>query len=187
MTSLASLWLPILLSAVAVFIVSSVVHMVLPHHRTDFGKLPAEDETMRALAQGQTAPGTYMFPYAGSMAAMKDPAWVEKRTRGPAGIVTIMPPGVPRMSKNLIQWFIYSIVVSLFAAYIASRAQPPGAPSGGVLRFAAATAFFCYGVGIAHESVWFSRRWSVTFKYLFDALLYAFATGFVFVWLWPKA
>jgi hypothetical protein len=187
MTPLASLWLPILLSAVAVFIVSSIVHMVLPHHRTDFGRLPAEDETMRALAQGQTAPGTYMFPYAGSMAAMKDPAWVEKRTRGPAGIVTIMAPGAPGMSKNLIQWFIYSIVVSLFAAYIASRALSPGAVSGQVLRFTAATAFFCYGVGIAHESVWFSRRWSVTFKYFFDALLYAFATGFVFVWLWPKA
>ncbi len=185
MTPLASLWLPILLSAVAVFIVSSIVHMVLPHHRNDFARLPAEDDAMRAL--GQTTPGTYMFPFAGSMTAMKDPAWVEKRTRGPAGILTIMPPGMPAMSKNLVQWFIYSIVVSLFAAYIASRAQAPGAASGAVLRFTAATAFFCYGVGMAHESVWFSRRWSVTFKYWFDALLYAFATGFVFVWLWPKA
>lgn len=187
MTSLASLWLPILLSAVAVFIVSSIVHMVLPHHRNDFARLPAEDDVMRALALGQTTPGTYMFPFAGSMAAMKDPAWVEKRARGPAGIVTIMPSGMPAMSKNLVQWFVYSIVVSLFAAYIASRAQAPGAAGGAVLRFTAATAFFCYGVGMAHESVWFSRRWSVTFKYWFDALLYAFATGFVFVWLWPKA
>src|SRR5512146_568910 len=139
MTSLASLWLPILLSAVAVFIVSSIVHMVLPHHRTDFGKLPAEDETMRALAQGQTAPATYMFPFAGSMAAMKDPAWVEKRTRGPAGIVTIMPAGMPVMAKNLVAWFIYSIVIGLFAAYIASRALRPGAEAGEVLRFTAAT------------------------------------------------
>ena len=186
MTSLASLWLPILLSAVAVFIVSSIVHMVLPHHRNDFGKLPGEDDVMRALAQGSPTPGTYMFPFAGSMAAMKDPAWVERRTRGPAGILTVMPAGMPGMAKNLVQWFIYSIVISLFAAYIASRALRPGAVGGEVLRFTAATAFFCYGVGMAHESVWFNRRWSVTFKYFFDALLYAFATGAVFVWLWPK-
>ena len=186
MTSLASLWLPILLSAVAVFIVSSIVHMVLPHHRNDFGKLPGEDDVMRALAQGSPTPGTYMFPFAGSMAAMKDPAWVERRTRGPAGILTVMPAGMPGMAKNLVQWFIYSIVISLFAAYIASRALRPGAAGGEVLRFTAATAFFCYGVGMAHESVWFNRRWSVTFKYFFDALLYAFATGAVFVWLWPK-
>ena len=185
MTSLTSLWLPILLSAVAVFIVSSIVHMVLPHHHTDFAKLPTEDEVMHALAQGSPARGTYMFPYAGSMAAMKDPAWIEKRARGPAGIVTIIPGGM-NMAKNLVAWFIYSIVISLFAAYIASRALRPGAEGGEVLRFTAATAFFCYGVGMAHESVWFSRRWSVTFKYLFDALLYAFATGAVFVWLWPR-
>jgi hypothetical protein len=186
MTSLTSLWLPILLSAVAVFIVSSIVHMVLPHHRHDFDRLPGEDDVMRALAQGTPAPATYMFPFAGSMAAMKDPAWVEKRTRGPAGIITIMPAGMPVMAKNLVAWFIYSIVISVFAAYIASRALRPGAESGEVLRFTAATAFFCYGVGMAHESVWFNRRWSTTVKYLFDALLYAFATGAVFVWLWPR-
>lgn len=184
MTSLTSLWLPILLSAVAVFIVSSIVHMVLPHHHNDFAKLPAEDEVMRALAPSSAARGTYMFPYAGSMAAMKDPAWIEKRNRGPAGILTITPGGM-NIGKNLVAWFIYSIVISLFAAYIASRALRPGAEGGEVLRFTSATAFFCYGVGMAHESVWFSRRWSVTFKYLFDALLYAFATGAVFVWLWP--
>lgn len=186
MTSLASLWLPILLSAVAVFIVSSIVHMALPHHRNDFARLPGEDEVMRALAQSSPAPATYMFPFAGSMAAMKDPAWVEKRTRGPSGILTVMPAGMPVMAKNLVAWFIYAVVISLFAAYIASRALQPGAPGAQVLRFTAATAFFCYGVGMAHESVWFNRRWSVTIKYLFDALLYGFATGAVFVWLWPR-
>lgn len=185
MTSLTSLWLPILLSAVAVFIVSSIVHMVLPHHRTDFAKLPAEDQVMSAIGQGATARGTYMFPYAGSMAAMKDPAWIEKRARGPSGIVTIMPGGM-NLGKSLVAWFVYSIVISLFVAYIAGRAVTVGAPSSEVLRFTSATAFFCYGVGMAHESVWFSRRWSVTFKYFFDALLYAFATGAVFVWLWPR-
>ena len=89
MTSLTSLWLPILLSAVAVFIVSSIVHMALPHHRNDFARLPGEDDVMRALAQGGPAPATYIFPFASSMTAMKDPTWIEKRTRGPSGNRTL--------------------------------------------------------------------------------------------------
>src|SRR5213076_3189431 len=103
MTSLPSLWLPILLSAVAVFLVSSVVHMMLRHHRNDFGQLPNESDIMGAIGRASVAPGTYMFPYAGSMEAMRVPAWVEKRTKGPSGILTIMPAGMPGMSKSLIQ------------------------------------------------------------------------------------
>jgi len=34
MVSLAALWLPILLAAVFVFIASSIIHMVLPYHKT---------------------------------------------------------------------------------------------------------------------------------------------------------
>jgi len=44
MVSIISLWLPILLSAVAVFLVSSVIHMVFQYHKTDFKKIPSEDQ-----------------------------------------------------------------------------------------------------------------------------------------------
>ncbi|MFQ5717948.1 MAG: hypothetical protein ACE5IK_00225 [Acidobacteriota bacterium] len=44
MIALTSLVLPILLSAVLVFVVSSIIHMVLPYHRGDFSQLPAEDD-----------------------------------------------------------------------------------------------------------------------------------------------
>lgn len=185
MTSLPSLWLPILLSAVAVFLVSSVVHMLLRHHRNDFGQVGGEPDVMAVLARGNVAPGTYMFPWANSMEAMKDPAWLEKRTRGPAGILTIMPAGMPGMAKNLVQWFVYSVVISLLAAYLASRALPVGARGAEVFRFTATVAFLGYALAMTHESIWFSRRWSVTAKYWFDGLLYAAATGLVFMWLWP--
>ncbi len=39
MAFLTELWLPILLSAVFVFIVSSIIHMALPIHKGDYGKL----------------------------------------------------------------------------------------------------------------------------------------------------
>ena len=42
MVGIVSLWLPIVLSAVLVFLFSSVVHMVLKYHRTDYAQLPGE-------------------------------------------------------------------------------------------------------------------------------------------------
>lgn len=186
MVSLTSLWLPILLSAVAVFLVSFIVHMVIRYHNTDFKRLPAEDDIMRALAAHNIAPGEYVFPYPeGGAAAMKDPAFIEKRTRGPAGFLNALPAGMPGMGGPLAKWFVYSVVVSLFAAYLTSRALSADALGGDVFRFSATVAFVAYGMGNVVDSIWWGRAWSVTFKNLFDALLYAAATGAVFVWLWP--
>lgn len=186
MVSLTSLWLPILLSAVAVFVVSSIVHMALRYHNTDFKRLPAEDDILRALGSHNIAPGAYMFPYPhGGAASMKDPAFIEKRTRGPAGVLHAYPSGMPGMGGPLAKWFVYSILISLFAAYLASRALPAGASSGEVFRFTATIGFIAYGVGSISDSIWWGRAWSVTMKNLLDALLYGAAMGAVFVWLWP--
>ncbi len=185
MVTLMSLWLPILLSAVAVFIVSSLIHMLLPYHRSDFSKLPAEDNVMTAL--GNTIPvGEYMFPYSGSMAAMKDPAWIEKRKRGPAGLLTVMPSGMPGMGKFLAQWFVYSVVVSVIVAHLATGALHSGAAAAELFHLTAISAFLAYGFASIQASIWYSRAWSVTLKALFDAALYGATTGAVFVWLWPK-
>jgi len=46
MVSIVSLWLPILLSAAAVFILSSIIHMVLKYHNNDFKALPSEEPVM---------------------------------------------------------------------------------------------------------------------------------------------
>ena len=40
MTGLDSLWLPILLSSVLVFVVSSVIHVLTPWHKGDYPQLP---------------------------------------------------------------------------------------------------------------------------------------------------
>lgn len=187
MVSLTSLWLPILLSAVAVFLVSFVAHMVLKYHNTDFQQLPNEDAVLAALRPHNIPVGEYMFPHMGAAQGnpMKDPAFVEKRTRGPAGILTVMPSGMPALGGYLAQWFVYSLVVSLFAAYLASRALPMGAAGGEVFRFTATVSFVGYGLALSHDSIWLGRRWSTTIKHLIDALVYGAATAVVFVWLWP--
>ncbi len=185
MVSLTSLWLPILLSAVAVFIVSSIVHMALPYHRSDFAKLPNEDQILSSLAPHNIPVGDYMFPMPAGMSSMKDPAFVEKRKRGPAGIATIFPPDQMGMTKSLVLWFIYAVVVSLFAAYITSHALPLGARSAEIFRYVGTLGFLSHGMALTHDSIWFGRKWSTTIKNLFDGFLYGATMALVFIWLWP--
>lgn len=186
MVSLTELVVPILLSAVVVFIASSIVHMVLPHHRGDYAGVPREDDVMAALRPFSIPPGDYMVPRPGSMAAMKDPAFRDKWTRGPVFWMTLLPSKQVPMGVRLFQWFIFCLVVSLFAAYLASRALDRGAPYLEVSRFASTTAFVGYGLALWQNSIWYSRKWSTTIKSNIDSVLYGFLTGGVIGWLWPR-
>ncbi len=186
MVSIMSLWLPILLSAVIVFVVSSIIHMLLPYHRSDFKKIPSEDELMHELRKFNIPPGDYVIPRAGSPKEMGTPEFVEKTTQGPVAFITVMPSGPPSMGGSLVQWFIYSIVVGIFAAYIAGRALEPGAHYLEVFRFAGCTAFVGYAVALLQNSIWYKRSWSATLKSVLDGLVYALMTAGTFGWLWPN-
>ncbi len=185
MISLFSLWLPIVLSAVFVFIVSSFIHMLLPYHRSDFAKIPREKDVMEALRPFDIPPGDYMMPCAGGPKEMKSPEFLEALKKGPAGVFTIMPGGSTSMAGNLIQWFLYLIVVSIFAAYIASRAVGAGAPYLAVFRFAGCTAFIGYTLALWQNSIWYKRKWSSTMKSTLDGLIYSLIAAGTFGWLWP--
>jgi hypothetical protein len=186
MVTIVALWLPIVVSAVIVFIASSLLHMVLPFHKSDWAGIPREDDVMAALRKAGVKPGDYMMPHSSSMAAMKDPAFVEKFTRGPVAVMTIMPGGPPAMGSQLAQWFVYCLIVGVLAAYIAGRALQPGAHYLSVFRFAGATAFFAYSVGLWQNSIWYKRKWSTTIKSTIDGLIYGLLTGGTFGWLWPN-
>ena len=183
--SLFSLWIPIVLSAVLVFVASSILHMVLTYHRSDFAKLPNEDKVMDALRPLSIPPGEYVLPHSSSPAEMKDPAFIDKVNKGPVAFMTVMPNGMPKMGGQLVQWFIYCVIVAIFAAYIATRALGPNPPYMSVFRFVGATAFIGYSVALWQNSIWYKRAWSSTLKSTFDGLVYALLTAGTFGWLWP--
>lgn len=185
MVTIVSLWLPILLSAVLVFVVSSIIHMALGYHANDFSRLPNEEGVLDALRPFDIPPGEYSFPKPDSFKQMGEPAFQEKMKAGPVGFVTVLASEVPKMGGQLFQWFVYSVIVGVFAAYIASRAVPAGGEYLEVFRFTGATAFFCYAVAGWQASIWYKRAWSTTFKNTFDALVYALVTAGTFGWLWP--
>jgi hypothetical protein len=187
MTTIAALWMPILLSAVIVFIASSIIHMAPLWHRNECPAVPDQDRVMDALRPFGIKPGEYMLPRAADMKACSSPEFVEKLKRGPVMIMTVVPNGPISMNKSLVQWFVYTLVIGVIAAYVASRTLEAGADYLTVFRVAGTTAFVAYAVGLWQQSIWYSRPWSTTLKLTFDGLIYALLTGGVFGWLWPAA
>ncbi len=186
MVALTSLWAPILLGAVLVFVVSSIIHMALPYHRTDYGRVPSEDEVMEALRRFKIPPGDYFVPCPGSPDTMRSPEFQEKMRRGPVALMTMMESGVPTMSKQMLAWFVYSLVVGLFAGYVASRALLPGAEYLDVFRFTGTVAFVGYALALWQHTIWYKRSLATTVKSTFDGLVYALLTAGAFGWLWPR-
>jgi hypothetical protein len=179
------LWLPILLSAVFVFVASSVLHMVLPYHKGDYRKLPGEENILELMRKEGVQPGYYAFPRAESMKEMGNPDIIAKWEKGPVGFAAIIPSGKPGMSKSLTQWFLYTIVVSIFAAYLGRAFLAETSEYMHVFRMTGAVAFVAYGIGTMQESIWRGIPWSGTIKHVFDGLIYALLTAGVFGWLWP--
>jgi hypothetical protein len=185
MVPVLSLWLPILLSAVAVFVLSSLIHMVLGYHANDYVGLPDEPGVLDALRPFNIPPGNYVFPRPKDMKDMGTPEYAARRTRGPVGFLTVMPGGPPSMARELVLWFLYAIVVGIFAAYIAGRALESGAHYLQVFRFVGATAFIGYGLALWQQTIWYKLKWTTTLKSNIDSLIYALFTAGIFGWLWP--
>lgn len=186
MVYLTQLWIPIVLSAVIVFVVSSILHMVLPFHKNDYRKLPDEEKVMDALRAAGVTPGpAYHFPHCDHK-DMKTPEMQEKFKKGPMGFVTVFPSGPPNMGKFLGCWFLYCLIVGVFTAYLTGRTVAPGTVYLQVFRVAGTLAFMGYGLGHFIDSVWKGQTWGVTFKHMFDGLIYALLTAGTFGWLWPR-
>lgn len=186
MTSLAALWLPIIVAAVFMFVASSIVHMVLPWHKGDYPKLAREQEFLDAIRPLDIPPGDYMAPRAQSMEEMKSPDFLARYERGPRVIMTVLRPGPMSMSRELTLWFVYLLVIAIFAAYVASRAVPPGGDYLQVFRFAGVSAFLGLAGGLWQMAIWYHRSMRVTVLSTIDALLYALIAAGAFGWLWPK-
>lgn len=183
MVEMTALWLPILLSAVFVFIASSVVHMVLPFHRSDYDRLPNEDAVLDTLRAQNAGPGDYVMPYCATAAERNDPKVKEKLERGPIGFLTVRAGF--GMGTSMISWFVYCVVISIFAAYLATRFLAPGTEYLEVFRLVGTAAFLGYAGAAPAQSIWMGRKWSTTIKHIVDGLVSGMLTAGVFGWLWP--
>ncbi|MDH3628637.1 MAG: hypothetical protein OEV00_08310 [Acidobacteriota bacterium] len=187
MVSIASLWLPILVSAVAVFIASSVIHMLIPWHRNDYSKLPGEDGIRAVMQQAKVPAGEYMVPHCDDMKAMGSDEMKKKYDEGPVGFLTIFPNGPWKMGKSMVQWVLFSLWVGIFAAYIGGHVVSAGGHYLEVFRIVGTVAFLGYAGSQPVNAIWKGQKISTTIKHSIDGLVYACLTAGVFGWLWPGA
>ena len=186
MVSLGSLLLPILVSAVLVFIVSAIIHMVLKYHNKDYTPLPNEDAVRAAIRAGNPKPAQYIVPYCSDMKDMEKPEMKQKYVEGPIAVINLMPSGAPKMGKSLTQWFIFILIVSFFIAYVAAHTIQQGAEYLQVFRVVGAVGFLAYSAGQFPESIWMGKPWAVSIKNGIDGLVYGCVTAGTFGWLWPR-
>ncbi len=185
MQFLIDLWLPIVASGFAVFIMSAITWTVLPTHKKEFAGLSTEDAVMNALRQSNVPPGRYVVPWFDEGRLLQTPEGRAKAENGPIAYITIAPRGLPNMGRNMALSLLSSIVISVFVAYLAWHTVPPDAEYLMVFRVTGTATFMANALGYMAESVWFSRPWKSLAIQWFDSLLYAMIAGGMFGWLWP--
>ena len=185
MAFLAALWLPIVLSAIIVFIASSIMHTLLTYHQSDCHKFTHEEKVLEVLRGEKLQRGLYIFPFSAPK-DMKSEVMVEKYKLGPVGMMTVMPSGPPVMPRFLGQWFVFCLVVSIFMAYLAWHTVSAGANYPAVFRVVGTAAFLAYGLGHLRDGIWKGQTWSMTIKEVIDGLVYGLLTAGTFGWLWPR-
>jgi hypothetical protein len=184
MVGLGALWLPILVSSVLVFVASSLVWMVLPHHRNDWKGLPGEAAILGTL--DRLAPGQYRFPFTADRKEMRSPEFAKKMEAGPMGLLIVMPKSQLNMGKSLVFWFMHLIVISTFTAYLAGHTLSAGATYLAVFRVVGTVGVLAYAGAIVPQSIWWGRTWSSTLTEILDGVVYGLLTAGAFGWLWPR-
>ena len=186
MAILAPLWLPILISAVVVFIASAVGWMLVGHHNADIKKLPNEAAFLDFVRSQNIPPGTYMWPGCGGSEEMKSPEFLARFAAGPWGSINVAGRQ-PSFARNLVLTFLFYLVVGVFVGYITTLARPYGAPFLAVFRVAGAVAVLAYCAGSIPNALFFSKPGRFMLTDFIDGVAFGLLTGLVFAWLWPAA
>jgi hypothetical protein len=187
MPSLDQLWMPIVLAAVLVFVMSALIHMVFKWHNSDYHGFANEEEMRAAIRKSNPAPGGYMVPFCMDKKDMAKPEVIQKFTEGPIAMINIMKSGPPSMGKPLGLWFVLVLLIALASGYLASRTVPVGAGFLAVARVVSITTFLAYAGGSVANLIWMGKSQSATMKEILDAFLYGLVTAAAFGWLWPKS
>ena len=183
MVDLMSLWLPILLSTAALFFLSFLAWMVLPHHKKDWNGLPDEAAFGKAVSDLNLQPGNYSFPYFESNEEMKSPEFLQRQQQGPNGTLQLWN-GPCNMGKCLFCQFTFFLVTNFCLAYLATMGVQAGANFMQVFRFVGTAGILTYTAASVPGSIWFNLRLP---GYIVDGLMYGLATGAVFACFWPAA
>ena len=176
------LWLPIILSALALFVASFLSWVIVPLHRKDWIKFEKEDDFLKATRELAIPRGSYMFPGYESSEEMQSEEYKAKWEAGPVGVMTVFP--TVSMGKNLGLTFLYFLVAVFCLGYLATLALKPGAAFMTVFRFVTTAALMTFLTAIVQHAIWFHNR---IVGHVIESVAYAVITGAIFAAMWPGA
>ena len=184
MEFIVNLWIPILATTLALWLLSTIFWTVLPHHENDCAKLPDEDQLMNAIRDANIPAGRYMFPFLRHQ-DMKESAMIEKYKQGPRGTIVLWD--LPNMARNIGLTILYFFLVTVVMAYIAWEALSKSAVHPDFMRvfqIVGAIGLLVYCSSGQLHAIWFPRRMRMDFL---DGIAYGVASGLMFAILWPAA
>lgn len=185
MSAIAQLWMPILITAVLIFVTSSLIHMVFKWHNSDYLPLANEDDVRAAIRARSPPPGQYMMPHCVDMKEMGGETMLKKFAEGPVAFLTVRKNGPPAMGPTFAMWFAFTVVVAACAGWLAMSAFAGKANASAAGQMVGFISFLAYGGGSVPLGIWMGKPWSSVAKDLLDALIYGVISGVVFMWLWP--
>lgn len=184
MSELAALWLPILVSAVAVFFASFLAWVVIGHHTPDWKELPEEEGTMDFLRKSGVHAGLYMFPMARTQEQLKDEAKQQRMNTGPWGTINVWS-GPVHMGSNLLRTFVFYLVTSFFIGYLGTLGLDPGATFSKVFQLTGTAGILAYAFGGIPNHIWFGTHRRPMLMDIIDGVAFGLITGLVFALMWP--
>jgi hypothetical protein len=184
MELLIPLWLPILLSAIAIWVISVIASMALPHHKRDFIDLPGEDGFMDYIRTSGIKPGNYLFPDFRGREAMKSEKVEKALKEGPVGHLSVWRTPLT-MGGKMAATFIVYLVVSTLIVYLTRVAIPGAAPFAKVFQVAATAGILAYCFSFIPNAVWFGSYKRTIVATFIDGIVYGLITGAIFAWRWP--
>jgi hypothetical protein len=180
-TSVWSLWLPILVSGIALFFASWAAWMLLPHHKSEWQGLPNEDAVLDVLRSTNVPPGQYMFPYSCKPEDWQSEEFKLRREKGPTGTLTTWAKP-PNMGVNMLCTLLFFIIANFVIGYLAGIALDPGEAFMKVFRFVGTAGILTYGTANILNGIWFGRKMVAD---IIDGVAYGLITGLIFAALWP--
>lgn len=180
--SVFDLWLPILLAGVATHVASTLAWMVLPHHKPEWKKLPAEDELLGLLDAHQSPAGQYMFRFCEDSAQMNSDEFKRKLQGGCKGMLVLWDTPL-NMGKAIGLTVAYFLLAAFLIGYIASIAFAPGETDKlDIFALVFTAGVLCHALGPYPAAFWFRQKTAMT---VVDGLVFALITAGIFTLLWP--
>ena len=185
MSAIFQLWLPIIATAVLIFIASSLIHMVFKWHNADYKKLANEDDVRAAVRAGSPPPGQYVIPHCMDMKEMQADAMQKKYVEGPIAFLTVRENGPPAMGSSLSLWFVYCIIIAAIAGAIVLQVYGLSANAQRAGCLVGLVSFLTFVGGSVQMGIWMGKPWGSVAKDALDGFIYAGIAGLTFMWLWP--